>query len=295
MATYPEIDTRVPGEVEREVIHTHSRLFPTADRYFVQQAFGWLLDCFQGRVPGFQAIDARYHDLEHTLQGTLCLARMLKGRHEAGATPAVDQRSFQLALLAILFHDTGYLKVTGDTEGTGAKYTLIHVNRSADFAAAFLRPHGFAGADLLAVQNMIRCTGVNADLGRIPFNSELERVLGFALASADLLGQMAALDYVDKLPILFSEFEECAIFNSGRMSGTGHFLDAQDLMRKTPGFWSRFVIPKLENDFQGIYHHLRIPFPDGPNPYVIRIEANLRTLAERIATTPEGGVSSATP
>ena len=33
--------------------------------------------------------------------------------------------------------------------------------------------------------------------------SELERVLGFALATADLVGQMAADDYVDKLPELY--------------------------------------------------------------------------------------------
>jgi hypothetical protein len=37
---------------------------------------------------------------------------------------------------------------------------------------------------------MIRRTGINARLSEIPFASELERTVGFALATADLLGQM---------------------------------------------------------------------------------------------------------
>ena len=36
------------------------------------------------------------------------------------------------------------------------------------------------------------------------------RIVGFALGTADLLGQMAAPDYVDKLPVLYDEFVEAA-------------------------------------------------------------------------------------
>ena len=69
---------------------------------------------------------------------------------------------------------------------------------------------GFGPADIRAVQNMIRCTGVNANLSVIPFQSEMEKMAGFALATADLLGQMAADDYVDKLPELYQEFAEAS-------------------------------------------------------------------------------------
>jgi hypothetical protein len=190
---------------------------------------------------------------------------------------------FELGLLAILLHDTGYLKHRGDDQGTGAKYTLIHVSRSADFAKELLTEKGFAPAEIQAVQNMIRCTGVNVDLSQIPFQSDLEKIVGFALGTADLLGQMAARDYVDKLPILFSEFEESAQYNAGKGSATGTFKTARDLMEKTPMFWEKYVLPKLNTDLGAVYKFLNSPYPHGPNAYVARIETNLSILRERLA------------
>src|SRR5205085_1093016 len=135
------------------------------------QAFDWAETCFGGKFHDYQPIDARYHDLEHTLQGTLCLARLLFGRDAAGGQ--VEEGMFQLTLLAILFHDTGYLKKKEDKEGTGAKYTPIHVGRSASFAEEFLASKNYGKEEIRAVQNMIRCTGVDADLQSIEFSNEM--------------------------------------------------------------------------------------------------------------------------
>lgn len=281
-AMFPSVDTRQPTEVEIEVQRIFHEMYPTADRYVIHKAFGWITDCFNGKYGNYQPIDALYHDLEHTLQGTLCLVRLLQGRHQAGAKPELNARQFELGLLAILMHDTGYLKTRDDTVGTGAKYTPIHVDRSAEFAAVFLREKGYAEPEIRAVQNMIHCTGVNVNLAAIPFAEEWERTLGFALGSADLLGQMAADDYVDKLPILYEEFEEAARFNKGTGTLVGNFASALDLMEKTPLFWEKYVLVKLERDFKGLYHFLRRPYPDGPNPYIQRIEANLQKLRERL-------------
>src|SRR6185436_690569 len=118
-----------------------------------------------------------------------------QGYKKAHVSPELTPRMFELGLLAILLHDTGYLKKRADTEGTGAKYTLTHVARSADFAREFLASKGSPPEDIEAIRNMISCTGVNASLQAIPFGSELERTLGFALATADILGQMSARDY----------------------------------------------------------------------------------------------------
>jgi hypothetical protein len=250
---------------------------------FVSRAFGWAIECFTGHYRDYQAIDARYHDFEHTLQGTLCVARLLGGRHAAGAQPPVSQHLFQLALLAILLHDTGYLKKRSDTEGTGAKYTVVHVNRSADFAAQLLQEKGFSPGDIKAVQNMIRCTGVNAVLSVIPFQSEMEQMAGFALGTADLLGQMAAEDYVEKLPILYAEFAEAAACSKDRTQFIALFSSAADLMQKTPAFWERFVRLKLDRDFGGLHRFLNDPYPSGPNSYFERIEANIARLRQRMA------------
>jgi hypothetical protein len=274
------VDTRDTVAVENEVDSIYATLFPEAGKGFVPLAFDWVAQCFAGHHPDYQPIDARYHDFEHTLQGALCLSRLLKGRHPAGATPTLTLRPFELGLLAILFHDTGYLKRRGDTEGTGAKYTEVHVGRSAAFAREFLERKGFADTELLAVQNMINCTGINTDLQAIRFQTELERTIGYALGTADLFGQMAARDYVEKLPVLFGEFAEAARHATASAAHLFAFKSAEELMRNTPAFWENYVLPKANGDFLGLYTFLNDPYPDGPNDYLQRIEANMARLRQ---------------
>ena len=276
---FAPVDTRNPQSVEAEVLSTHDRLFGSDPAGFVSVAFRWAAECFQGRRPGYQAIDARYHDFEHTLQGTLCLARILEGRQRAGALPRLTQNQFHTSLLAILFHDTGYLKEAGDNEGTGAKYTLTHVARSIEFASTFLREHGCPEAQVELIRNMIRCTGLSADVRSIPFLDDLERLLGFALATADLLGQMAALDYAEKLPFLYLEFAEAAQHDT-RDAGSGRLFYAspEELIRNTPRFWRSYVLPRLTESFGGLHRFLNQPYPNGPNAYLDQVERNITKL-----------------
>jgi hypothetical protein len=276
------IDTRDPQQVELEVASIYLRLYPEASPAFVAQAFAALRQCFSGDYPGYLPIDTRYHDFEHTLQGTFCLMRLLEGRARAGAIPPVPKQLFELALFAILLHDTGYLKEESDTGGTGAKYTATHVSRSIDFAGEFLAPRGYGQTDITAVQNMIRCTGINADVSVIPFQSELERLLGFALATADLLGQMAASDYIDKLPVLYEEFAEAARFDREKAFRFAIYTSPADVLSRTPDFWREYVLPRIHNDFGGLCRYLNDPLPHGPNTYLERIEHNITLLQKRL-------------
>jgi hypothetical protein len=266
-----------------EVQAVYLAIFPDADRVFVPKAFGWAVECFAGGYKDYQAIDAPYHDLEHTLQGTLCMVQLLRGRHRAGAEPRLTRQMFELGLLAILLHDTGYLKKRDDTQGTGAKYTVTHVHRSAVFAGELLAEKGFGPSDIKSVQNMIHCTGVDAALSVIPFQNELEKTVGFALGTADLLGQMAADDYVEKLPILYREFAEAAQFSKDKTHFVAMYSSADDLMRKTPHFWENFVQVKLNRDFGGLHQFLNDPYPNGPNDYLKRINAHMERLRRRSA------------
>lgn len=271
--------------MEVEVQSAYLVMFPKGDAMFVPRVFGWAIEFFTGGYKNYQPVDARYHDFEHTLQGTLCMARLLRGRHLANAHPALTQRMFQLGVIAILLHDTGYLKKRDDTQGTGAKYTVTHVDRSAVFAAELLREKKFAPEDIKAVQNMIHCTGVDAALSIIPFQNEIEKIVGHALGTADLLGQMAADDYVEKLPVLYSEFAEATKFSKGKPHFISMFSSASDLMQKTPAFWEKYVQVKLNRDFSGVYRFLNDPYPHGPNEYLARIEANMKKLRKALAGT----------
>lgn len=279
---FSPVATKDPAVVAQEVGAAYLAVFPAGDRQFVARAFGWASECFTGNYKDYQAIDARYHDFEHTLQGTLCLARLLRARQQAGGQPVLTERIFQLGLLAMLLHDTGYLKKRDDPEGTGAKYTLTHVKRSTEFAAGLLAQAGLQPNDIQAVQNMIRCTGVDATLNVIPFQDAMEKTMGQALGTADLLGQMAAEDYLEKLPVLYSEFEEAARHTPDRTNLLGMFSSAADLMLKTPAFWEKYVSLKLNRDFEGLHRFLNQPYPDGPNYYLQRIESNMLRIRQQL-------------
>jgi hypothetical protein len=279
------VATKDSTAVETQVQSVYLAMFPDGDRLFVPRVFGLAIDCFTGQYADYQAVDARYHDFEHTLQGTLCMVRLLCAWRSASAQSLLTERLFQLGILGILLHDTGYLKKRDDIEGTGAKYTTTHVNRSAEFAGQLLSEKGFSPVDIAAVQGMIRCTGVNTVLNEIPFRAEQEKMVGCALATADLLGQMAAPDYVEKLPILYSEFVEAARYDGDPPGFVAGFKGVDDLIRRTPAFWSAFVLPKLERDFRGLYRYLNNPYPDGPNEYLRRIEANMERIRKHLALT----------
>ena len=88
---YSPVVTKDPIAVQAKVQAAYLTIFPEGDRLFVPQVFGWAIDCFKGKYKDYQAVDARYHDFEHTLQGTLCMTRLLLGRHLAGAKPALTE------------------------------------------------------------------------------------------------------------------------------------------------------------------------------------------------------------
>ena len=278
---FPYVNTKDPHAVEQEIRLIYQSVFPGSAPSIVSRSFGWVTNCFAGKYKDYQAIDIRYHDLEHTMQVVLCLMRLIHGRHLAGVYPLISEKMFELTLLAMLLHDTGYLKTADDREGTGAKYTLIHVDRSCDFAAELLDEKGYPREEIITIQNMIRCTGVDVKLDAIPFQSELERILGFALGTSDLLGQMAADNYIEKLPSLYAEFEESFQHTQKTTDVARQFTNTDDLLRSTPRFWTNYVKPRINDDFVRLYEYLNNPYPQGPNQYIERIEKNVAQIEEQ--------------
>ncbi|MDF3057481.1 MAG: hypothetical protein K0R17_1696 [Rariglobus sp.] len=234
-------------------------------------------ELFAGRHPGYQKADLKYHNLDHTVLATQCFVDLAKGRVQHDEQPVFSPRQFSLGYAAILLHDSGYLKTRDDVSGTGAKYTSSHVQRSCALAALALPDLGCSADEIEGVQNAIRCTGLNSQIDRINFRSEIERLTGCMVVTADYLGQMADPDYPVKLPRLFEEFEEANNFSRVPFESRP-FRSAKDLMAKTTAFWHGFALPKLDRDYQGVYRLLTQP--DGSNPYLEAVEANLVRIAE---------------
>ena len=280
---FPPVDTKDAPAVAKFVKARFAAMYPGASLSWLERLFVDIETLFCGRHPDYAAVDLRYHDLEHTLQATVCLALLLEGRHAAGVEPRIDPRQFELAISAGLLHDSGYIKLRSDNVGTGAKYTFCHVLRSCAFTASYLPTLGANDYEVEAVLGAINCTGPTKQVSRLYFRDPVERVIGCALATADYLGQMAASDYPDEMEILFEEFQESDDFIHLPQSRRA-FQSAAELIERTPIFWKKFVQPKLESDFQAVYRFLARPYPHGPNPYLEAVQKNIAKIQRRNAT-----------
>ena len=277
---FPPVNTKDPVAVTSFVEGRFAAMYPGGPPVFLGRLFREVVQLFRGEHPNYAPIDLRYHDLEHTLQATVCLVLLLEGRHTAGVAPTVSARQFELAVAGALLHDSGYLKLRSDRQGTGAKYTFCHVLRSCAFAAGYLPALGANDFETEAVIGAINCTGPSREISRLRFREPVERVIGCALATADYLAQMAAPDYPDELEFLFEEFQESDDFihlPANRRS----FHSAQDLIDNTPEFWRVIVMPKLESDFQAVYRFLARPYPHGVNPYLEAVERNIAVIRKK--------------
>lgn len=279
---FPPVNTKDVAAVAQFVRGKYSSLYPEASVEWFDRIFADIERLFTGRHPDYAAIDVGYHDFEHTLQATVCLASLLTGCHQSDAGPKFTSRQFQLAIAAMLLHDAGYLKLRSDTSGTGAKYTFCHVLRSCSFTAGYLPTLGATESEVGGVLGAINCTGPTKEISRLHFHDPIERFIGCMVATADYVGQMAAPDYPDELAILFGEFSESDDFIHVPPDRRV-FKSAADLTARTPAFWRKLVLPKLDKDLQGVYRFLADPYPNGANLYLQAISRNIAIIEERIA------------
>jgi len=271
-------------ETQRHTETVFAQHFAGHDATFLRQLFSLVETMFAGRYPGYQACDCAFHDVTHTLEATLALAHLLDGHIKNRTSPTLTARDFELAIAGILLHDSGYLKEVGDTQGTGAKFTLIHVDRSADFAARCLPAFGVSPDEVRVVQNAIHSTGVDVKMENLTFRDARERFLGCALGTADILGQMAAPDYPERLPALYREFAEAAACSKSGNNGIAGYKSAEDLMGRTRSFYHGFVRRMLDTQWDGVYRDLAGHSPENTNHYFAAIEANLDRIDEILTT-----------
>lgn len=276
----PTIDTKSASSVAAAVRALFQQMFPQTEPVLLDRLFRDVETFYTGGHQDYQACDLGYHDLEHVWQVTLCFAQLMAGRQKSGAKPEISAREFELGLAAALLHDSGYLKLRSDKVGTGAKYTYTHVMRSCAFAAVYLPPLGVTLDELEGVLGGIKCTGTSMQVARMYFHNPVERLIGYSIASADYLAQMAAPDYPDELDILFREFDESQDYIHAP-AASRQFQSALELQSQTPEFWRTVVKTKLEKSFEGMYKFLSDPYPGGPNPYLLAIERNIAEVKRR--------------
>lgn len=269
------VDTRDPKAV-RDEIHTIAGLmFPRFDFAHFDRACSDVVALFHGNYPSYRSCNVRYHDLSHTLSVTLAVARLMHGAVEAGQS--LTEKDLNMGFISGLMHDTGYIQETSDRQGTGAKYTQVHISRSIAFVQDYYRNDPAFQNELDAFRDILLCTGLNTQVQAIRFEGATVELLGKILGTADLLGQMADRYYLEKLPDLFDEFAEAGITT---------FASRLDLLDKTRGFYQmtlkRFA-DELGNTLRFSRFHFRKRWGIDEDLYIKSIEKNMAYLA-RVVT-----------
>jgi hypothetical protein len=267
---YALIDMNDPDAIMAEVCSISLSVNPQVNFKPIDSAYQDILRLFTGGFPGYQACNTAYHDIFHTLDVLLASARLVHGAATTGIAFSVDDINH--IIMAALMHDTGYIQRQSESSGTGAQFTAIHIERSIEFVSSYFLNHARIEIDLEAMAQILNCTGLNTKIEAIAFKSEQTRQLGFIMGTCDLLGQMSDRYYIEKLPILYEEFQE------GRIPG---FSSDIDLMRGTPGFYAMSQ-KRFTNELGGVNRFMKNHFCARWNIdydlYALSIERNLEFL-----------------
>jgi hypothetical protein len=193
-----------------------------------------------------------YHDAEHTMLVTRVGQLILKGRQQQYAD--VTCHDALQALVALLFHDVGYIRqllpqdnstsCVTDPKGTtievpatasDAIMTPYHVQRGMMFIAENFAAN--STVDITKVQAHIQMT-----LFPVPKLSKFQTTdtPSAWVRGADLIGQIADPNYRNKLPSLYAEFVE---FGEAQRQGYTH---ANDLWSNFAGFYAAKVQPYIQ-------------------------------------------------
>jgi hypothetical protein len=215
-----------PRKVLEEVHHILSLMSADTELAPLNAAFSAITDLYEGKYPGYRSCNTEYHDLRHTTDTLLAMARLLHGAILDGDD--FSRRFIIVGLIAAIFHDAGYIQENGDTEGTGAKFTPTHVQRSMGFFERYGRETGMSVEEIAAGKDMIYCTDLWVDIAEIELSSRIAEDMGKILAVADLWAQMADRVYLEKLLFLYQELKECY---------PPLFKSHVDLIRKTIEFY----------------------------------------------------------
>ena len=243
---------------------------------------------FTGRFPGYKGCDTTYHDMQHTLDMTLALARLVSGyERSAEQKDRLGPGRAQMAIITSLFHDSGYIRHEerdADFEN-GAEFTLYHVSRSADFLRRYLPELGLS-RDVGVSSMIVHFTGYELELDNIELDDPRDVICGHLIGTADLIAQMADRCYLEKCrDRLYNEFVigGVAVENAKPGEYMVRYKSGEDLLRKTPEFYQQVMRDRLNKKFNRVYRYAEVLY-DGQNPYIDAITNNINHLVRVLET-----------
>lgn len=281
------INTTDPVCVKLEVARIFRNMFARPHSPALGQAFDDMVRLYRGEYPGYARCDTQYHDLQHVLEVTLAMARLLDGYERTrGDGPPITERLFQLGLVCALYHDCGYIRRDNDKKHrNGAEYTATHVSRGGRFLREYLPTIGLGDLAEVAAE-MLHFTGYEKPVFSIRV-APIHRLVGSLLGSADIIAQMADRCYLEKCrDRLYPEFVAGGLTRRVHDNGEEEvlFSSGEDLLRKTPTFYAH-ATRRLDEELDGAYRFAQAHF-GGPNLYMDALKQNIR-FVEKIGAQGE--------
>lgn len=271
-----------PAAVRDAVHELFAETFPGLSFDKLWLAFYDFERLFTGRFPGYKGCDTTYHDMQHTLDMTLALARLAVG-YERSVEPAdrLGAGRAQMAVITSLFHDSGYIRHEVRDRGfsNGAEFTLYHVSRSADFLRRYLPELGMT-KDVGISSMIVHFTGYELDLDKIELDDPRDIICGHLIGTADLIAQMADRCYLEKCrDRLYNEFVVggVAVENARPGEYMVRYKSGKDLLKKTPAFYQQVTRDRLNSKFNRVYRYAEVLY-GGHNPYIDAIKSNITHL-----------------
>jgi hypothetical protein len=282
------IRTTDPAAVGGEVVRLYKGLYQCERAPELERAFADAATIYHGDHPDYHGCDTEYHDIQHVLDVTLAMARLMDGYERSrreGEAP-LEREIFIVGVLAGLFHDFGYLRRRHDhTHRYGAEYTLTHVSRGAAFLRQYLGTLGLGHLALLA-STLVHYTGYERPAESIRISDALLRRVGHMLGTADIIAQMSDRCYLEKCrDRLFPEFVLGSLAGRKRpgQRSLPAFASGDELVQKTPGFYqgaSRRLDYQLARAYDYAGHHF-----GGRNLYLEEMQKNV-SYAKLVAQSP---------
>ena len=243
------VDHSSPDAVFDEVKEIFSYHYDLKTFQIVGRSFDILKSLFEGKFEGYQKCNTEYHNLNHTLDALLASARLMDG-FNISSESILSEESAVALLLAVIYHDSGYIQKTDDNDGTGAKYTKNHVERSTIFVTANKDKIGITALMSEVISSLIRWTGLRNDMPGESVMGKDYATAGSIIGTADLLGQMSDRAYLEKLLFLYYEFKE---------AGIEGFNTEFDILRKTLSFYTT-TQDRLDRQLGKVYDFAKVHF-----------------------------------
>jgi hypothetical protein len=282
------IRTTDPAAVGAEVIRLYKGLYDNAPAPELERAFGDAAALYAGQRPEYYPCDTEYHDIQHVLDVTLAMARLMDGyqRSRQPQEGSISNETFIVGVLAALFHDFGYLRRRTDRRHRyGAEYTLTHVSRGSDFLRHYLRALGLAHLAKITA-TLVHYTGYERPAETIRIADTLLRRIGQMLGTADIIAQMSDRCYLEKCRSrLYPEFVLGGLAGR-RLVGQRSlpmFSSGDELVQKTPAFY-KSATKRLDMQLARSYEYASRHF-GGHNLYLDEMQKNV-LYAQLVAQEP---------